>query len=62
MDDYRMNVSITITGRDGRTAQIGWRVNWWPDRPEHLYRELVRQAKRIGLRVEDKSHLFDSES
>jgi hypothetical protein len=62
MGDYRMNVSISITGPDSRTAKIEWWVNWWPDKPELLYRELVKGAKQLGLEVEDKTYLFDSES
>lgn len=62
MGDFRLNVSISITGQDSRTAKIEWWVNWWPNKPELLYRELVKKAEQVGLDVEDKTYLFDLES
>lgn len=59
MGDHRLNVKITLMGTDGREAKIDWWVNWWRDKPEHLYRELVRKAQMAGLDVEDKTYLFD---
>ena len=28
-------------------------VNWWPDKPELLYKELVAKARKVGLEVDD---------
>ena len=62
MGDHRLNVEITLSGTDGKTRKIDWWVNWWPDKPEKLYIEMVRLAQDSGLEVDDKSYLFDSES
>lgn len=59
MGDFRLNVEISLTGKDGKTTKIDWWVNWWPDKPELLYRELVKKAKDVGLEVDDKTYLFD---
>ena len=62
MGDHRLNVKITLMGVDGEEAKIDWWVNWWSDKPEILYRELVRKAIEVGLEVEDKTYLFDNEN
>ena len=62
MGDHRLNVKITLMGKDSEEAKIDWWVNWWPDKPEHLYRELVAEARKVGLEVEDKTYLFDNDS
>lgn len=59
MGDHRLNVKISLVGRNGEVAKIDWWVNWWPDKPEKLYCELVRKAEKIGLEVDDKTYLFD---
>lgn len=46
-------------GMGGEEATIDWWVNWWPNKPEHLYKELVEKAHSVGLEVEDKTYLFD---
>lgn len=58
MGDHRLNVKISLTGVDNKEAGIDWWVNWWPDKPEMLYRELVEKAKSVGLIVDDKTYLF----
>ena len=62
MGDHRLNVKITLMGKDSEPAKIDWWVNWWPDKPEYLYRELVAEARKVGLEVEDKTYLFDNDS
>lgn len=57
--EYRLNVKIELAGLDGEKAKIDWWVNWESDRPEHLYKELVKKAQDVGLDVEDKTYLFD---
>lgn len=59
MGDHRLSVEITLTGRDGKVREIKWFVNWWENKPELLYRELVELAEESGLPVEDKTYLFD---
>ena len=59
MGDHRFSVKISITGVDGKQAKIDWWLNWWPDKPEILYREIVLKAKEVGLEVDDKTYLFD---
>lgn len=59
MGDFRLNVKISLTGKDEKPAEINWWVNWWPDKPELLYKEMVKKAKDVGLDVEDKTYLFD---
>lgn len=61
MGDHRLNVEISLTGKDGETTKIDWWVNWWPDKPELLYRELVKKAQEVGLEVDDKTYLFDAD-
>jgi len=60
--DFRLTVEINLAGKYGETAKIDWWVNWWPDKPELLYRELVEKAERVGLEVDDKTYLFDLDS
>ena len=63
MGDYRLSVKISLVGKDDKDAKIDWWVNWWPDKPELLYKELVKKAREVGLDVDDKSYLFgDDES
>ena len=59
MGDHRLNVKITLTGKNGESVAIDWWVNWWPDKPELLYKELVEKASSVGLEVDDKTYLFD---
>ena len=54
MGDHRLNVKISIVGSDGKEAKIDWWVNWWPDKPEKLYLELVEKAKSVGLDVDER--------
>jgi hypothetical protein len=61
MGDYRLNVDIKLTDINGYTKKIDWWVNWTPDRPEELYKHMVKVAKEAGLDVRDKSYLFDSD-
>ena len=61
MGDHRLNVKITLMGMDGEEAKIDWWVNWWPDRAELLYRELVKKAQEVGLEVDDKTYLLDDD-
>ena len=62
MGDHRLNVEIRLTGVDGKTSKIDWWVNWWPDKPEKLYREMVQLARVAGLEVDDKTSLFDDDA
>ena len=62
MGDHRLNVKITLTGLDCEVAEIDWWVNWWPDKPEILYKELVEKARKVGLDVDDKTYLFDRDA
>jgi hypothetical protein len=59
MGDHRLNVKITLMGLENEIAKVDWWVNWEPDRPEYLYKELVKKAILVGLEVDDKRHLFD---
>lgn len=62
MGDHRLNVKISLIGPAGKETKIDWWVNWWPDKPELLYIELVKRAQEAGLEVDDKTYLFDSDS
>ena len=56
MGDHRLDVKISLAGSDGKTREIDWWVNWWPDKPEKLYREMIDLANESGLEVYDKSY------
>ena len=58
MGDHRLDVKIHLVGMGGEVAKIDWWVNWWPDKPELLYGELVQKARKIGLDVDDKTYLM----
>lgn len=62
MGDHGLNVKITLTGIDMEQAKIDWWVNWWSDKPERLYRALVEEARKVGLKVDDKTCLFDNDA
>ena len=62
MGDHRLNVKITLTGLDSEVAEIDWWVNWCPDKPEILYKELVEKARKVGLDVDDKTYLFNRDT
>ncbi len=59
MSNPRLTVDISLIGIDDEKATIHWRVNWWPNQPEILYKALILKAQSVGLDVEDKTYLFD---
>lgn len=52
MGDNRFDVKITLIGADGKPYRIDWSVNWWPDKPEKLYRAIIELARNAGLEVD----------
>ena len=65
MGDFRLNVDISVTGRDGKEQKIDWWVNWYPTQPAKIYEAIVEMAEKAGLDVDYSevyggSHLFDN--
>ena len=49
MGDYRLSVKISLVGIDGMEAKIDWWLNWCPEHPYRLWKELVKKAEEVGL-------------
>lgn len=59
MGDFRLNVKISVVGRDGKEHKRDLWLNWHEDRPVDVYKAVIEAAEEGGLDVHDQSYLFD---
>lgn len=60
MGDFNLTVKMNLTGIDGKEYKRYISVNWWPNKPEEIYKILVDLANEAGLEVDDDAYLFDA--
>jgi len=61
MGDFRLNVDISVVGRDGKKHQIDWWLNWSTARPAEIYKAIIKMAEEAGLEV-DYSEIYGDSS
>jgi len=52
MGDFRFNLEVSLTGRDGETRKLDWWLNWTPDMPRRVHSAIVDLAEQSGLEAD----------
>lgn len=52
MGDHRLNVEISVVGRNDKEEKISMWLNWWETSPQRVFNEMVEMANRAGLPVD----------
>lgn len=50
--DYKFRAKIEVVGPNNKTIKIDWDLNYWPDLPDKLRKELGERIEgELGLEV-----------